>query len=151
MSRRTTGELTRAAYSRWPRLAKFSEYEIYIFVYKSRGYRQLDIELESISKDKILKRDNHCIPSISESSKNDQNSLLSTTHEVMAGVYCVFLIKNISIKGSEEQEKGSGFVQSVLEIHKPGKVGTCTADSIKCQFHILASNQLWMSSLAVYF
>ena len=104
--------------------------------------------IENISKDKILKKDNHCTPSISESSKKDQNSLLPKMHEVTAGVYCVFLIQNISIKGSEEQEKGSGFVQSVLEILK---VGACTADSIQCQFHILASNQLWMSSLAVYF
>ena len=97
--------------------------------------------IENISKDKILKKDNHCTPSISESSKKDQNSLLPKMHEVTAGVYCVFLIQNISIKGSEEQEKGSGFVQSVLEILKPGKVGACTADRIKCQFHTLASNQ----------
>ena len=97
--------------------------------------------IENISKDKILKKDNHCIPSISESSKKDQNSLLSTTHEVMAGVYCVFLIQNISIKGSEEQEKRPGFVQSVLVILKRGKVGACSAVRIKCQFHTLASNQ----------
>ena len=84
--------------------------------------------LENISKDKILKKDNHCIPSISESSKNDQNSLSSTIHEVMAGVYCVFLIQNISFKASEEQEKGSGFIQSILEIPKPVKVGAYTAD-----------------------